>query len=68
MFFRFKGVVFKVKQNTSGKFVYRDYAHLGGPWSDAAAAIANTSLDITFRKELKRAIELGHWQEEVKVC
>lgn len=54
--FVFKGVTFQVKLDAVNYPVYRDKAHLGGPWSDAIRAAANKSLDLKFRRSLQSAI------------
>lgn len=53
--FKFKGVTFVVKLNQQNIPVYRDQAHLGGPWSDVVSSTRNPSLDSKFRKLLSNA-------------
>ena len=49
--FQYKNITFvlKIRDNT---LVYRDEAHLGGPWSDVTKSLNNKSLDSRFRKAL----------------
>lgn len=51
----FKGVRFVV-QEVNGEMVYRDEAHLGGPWSSAIGSINNSSINLKFRKLLAKAV------------
>lgn len=56
--FVWKNIRFVVKINHfDGSMVYKDAAHLGGQWSDAQRSIDNKSLDATFRRRLKAAME-----------
>lgn len=53
--FRFKDFLIVVKRSPkkNGRIVYKDAAHVGGPWSDAMRDMNNTSLNKTFRQRLK---------------
>lgn len=56
--FKFKGIEFTVKISNRlcpGRPIYRDSAHLGGPWSLVETSIQNKSLDIRFRRALESA-------------
>lgn len=56
-YFVWAGIKFDVRRSpSSGRWVYRDAAHLGGPWTDACAVLANTSIKASFRRALKDAI------------
>lgn len=49
-------------------YLYKDAAHLGGPWSNAAKAIGNKSLHATFRTKLQAAVNrLQKRKSEVSV-
>ncbi len=52
--FQWKGITWVVEQRST-RYVYRDKAHLGGPWSDVAKTLGNISVDATFRRLLKKA-------------
>jgi hypothetical protein len=55
--FIFKSMTFIVKKSTkTGKIVFREEKHLGGPWSDAQSYADNKSLDPIFRRQLRSAI------------
>jgi hypothetical protein len=53
--FTWRGITFVVRLS-DGQAVYRDRAHLGGPWSNAAKSIVSTSLDGSFRRALQAAV------------
>ena len=36
--------------------VYRDTAHVGGPWSRVDTTLANTSIHVGFRRALRKAV------------
>jgi len=55
--FQFKQFTFGVKRWSDGSVVFRDIAHLGGPWTDAKKLLANTGYDICFRRSLAKAIK-----------
>ena len=55
--FRWGGIKWAVKL-LNGQAVYKDAAHLGGPWSYAKKTLVNKSVDLKFRKELKRNVDL----------
>ena len=55
--FTWEGVTFTVRLRSDGMAVYRDKAHLGGPWSVAGATLCNSSIDAGFRRALTRAVE-----------
>ena len=60
--FVWKGITWRVRYN-NGRPDYKDAAHLGGPWSDAAFCIRNKSIDNSFRRKLKSAVMLLiQWQ------
>ena len=55
--FEFRGITFTVKRlDENGAIVYRDSAHMGGPWSNAAKSAVCTSLHATFRRRLRVAM------------
>ncbi len=53
-----RGVTYQVRKRKDGQVVYRDEAHLGGPWSLARLSIANTTLRLSFRLELQKAVKI----------
>lgn len=53
--FQFKGITFVVKRSLAGNLIYKDKAHLGGPWSKVNESLSNKSLDRTFRNGLRLA-------------
>jgi len=53
--FTWRGITFVVRKDANGTTVYRDKAHLGGPWSNVAKTVGNTSLEASFRKALQAA-------------
>lgn len=55
--FHHNGIMYDVKRTTDGRIVYRDAAHLGGPWSDATRTVSNTSFHLKFRRALRAAME-----------
>jgi hypothetical protein len=57
--FNWRGFAWEVTTTKSGDFVYRDAAHIGGPWSLCSSTIANKSVNSTFRRLLKKAAEGG---------
>ena len=54
--FEFKGRTYVVRIR-DGAAVYREEAHLGGPWSEASRSISNTSLHSTFRRLLAATVK-----------
>jgi hypothetical protein len=38
-----------------GATVYRDSAHIGGPWSSVVDTLKNSSVALTFRRQLAKA-------------
>lgn len=50
--FIFRGVTFVVKRLPDGRLVYKDKAHLGGPWSDYLLTISNKSFSRVFKNLL----------------
>jgi hypothetical protein len=52
--FTWKKITFLVKMS-SGATVYRDKAHLGGPWSQVVDTLKNSSFDLSFRRALAKA-------------
>ena len=56
VFFEFRGTTFVVRRPLeSGVTMYKDAAHLGGPWSVATVSLGNSSLHPEFRKSLRAA-------------
>lgn len=60
--FVFRSYHFTVKRRLDGTLVYRDTAHLGGPWSNAANAVNNSSYHHLFRRGLRQAMEELGWK------
>ena len=66
--FEWRGTTFTVKRSTGlsyrtvhhqpqdGLIIYRDVAHVGGPWSDAHKSAVCTSLHPMFRRRLRTAM------------
>lgn len=52
--FEWKGITWVVKLH-GGAVLYRDKAHLGGPWSNVAETMPNASVDRVFRNRLHKA-------------
>jgi len=55
--FTWRGFDWTVKRSNSGRFIYRETKHFGGPWYDVELTLANKSIDLTFRRNLRYAIE-----------
>lgn len=56
--FDYNGNDYIVKYSVSrAEFVYRDKAHLGGPFSSVEITSRNSSIDIRFRRKLTAAVQ-----------
>jgi hypothetical protein len=55
--FTFKNITFVVKRNDKGSVVYKDKAHLGGPWSNAFDTMDNQAIDSKFKRRLRKAAD-----------
>ena len=55
--FAFEGVVWQVRfaGDFSSNVVFRDKAHLGGPWSSVKSYVDDKSIKAGFRRRLKAA-------------
>ena len=52
--FVWKNITWIVRLNDES---YRDKAHIGGPWSSVSQTLGNKSIDVSFRRALKKAME-----------
>jgi len=55
--FTWEGVTFTVRLRSDGIAVFRDKAHLGGPWSVAASIICCTGAAASFKRALRKAVD-----------